>query len=717
MSKRVKKNRSGGSSGPAAASPGGAGALVSKGYPAWFWWFLVCLTVFAVMPNMMSGNYMPKTFWAALTTALGLAACRRRGTGESIGVSPLGLIWTGYLGWALLSLAWGMQPRVGFERWLALALPTAAYFLALRTRFWRSDSFWLAYAGVFLIFCAIGCLQFVFDESQAPWVHWFPGTHSPRGTVGHRNYAGLYLTVSLPMVMAGGLKFRERRRWIFLTALFLGFLFLIFTRARQAWVGVAAGLMFMTVMIAPQYLKNIGRGRVLGLKLALSACFLLLVIGSAALLNPNQDIAGNLGDSKISLVKTLASFVKAREENPRRGMWDYSMSIPLNRVVGGGFGSFPIRATPFNREGRIHTLNWEVHNDYLQAFVDLGFVGLVLFILFWGWLVWLAWCQRMQLWQAAAGAGILGITVIQLFSFTSEKMSTLVWTAGLVAIVNASSVRATRWRWRVERSVTLSLNMLCVWGLVVYAGFVAATIHADRTIRAEAHRAKVAEVAIDYDKLAYKALPYAWLDANMVHTFTHQMAVGALRDGNLEAARIFAEKCAGLHPTDRIVSGILADIYERQGRPDDALKIYERLYKLIGPNPNCGFLEKLYNAYRKRGEFEKAKKIASEVQANILGPPVSPEPANLATNVPLDVKLCWAPIEGADNYEIFFWREGEGMPDKAFKTGMKEPRLVSLERFWPNASYFWRVKGNGRLDSVMGPIWSFKTGPSDSGEE
>ena len=36
-------------------------------------WLLVSLAVFAALPGMMSGNYLPKIFWVAATVGIGLA--------------------------------------------------------------------------------------------------------------------------------------------------------------------------------------------------------------------------------------------------------------------------------------------------------------------------------------------------------------------------------------------------------------------------------------------------------------------------------------------------------------------------------------------------------------------------------------------------------------------------------------------------------------------
>jgi len=99
----------------------------------WIPWLIVSLVAFACLPGIMSGNYLPKTFWAAAMVGVGFVLVPPRRP-YSFSLTLLGAAWLTYLAWALLSLLWAVQPRVGFERWLALILPTLAYLLAKRTR-------------------------------------------------------------------------------------------------------------------------------------------------------------------------------------------------------------------------------------------------------------------------------------------------------------------------------------------------------------------------------------------------------------------------------------------------------------------------------------------------------------------------------------------------------------------------------------------------------
>jgi hypothetical protein len=79
---------------------------------------------------------------AVLSPAVPVRTLRINILGDDLGVT-----WVG-----LLSLAWGLQPPCGLERWLALLLPTLTYFLARRHAFWRTTVFGWRMPVVFLIF-------------------------------------------------------------------------------------------------------------------------------------------------------------------------------------------------------------------------------------------------------------------------------------------------------------------------------------------------------------------------------------------------------------------------------------------------------------------------------------------------------------------------------------------------------------------------------------
>jgi len=202
-------------------------------------WILVLLGAFACLPDMMSGNYLPKTFWAAVTVCIGFALLPSRRP-YSLELSLLGAVWLAYLGWALLSLSWAVQPRVGFERWLALLLPTLAYLLARRTRFWESEAFWLALSILAGLVALIGILQYF--SPAFPVIHIFPGTAVPRATMGSRNYASMYLMVISPYILIQYLRIRGWRSAISLITLILSLLFLLLAKTRGAWVGLSVGL-------------------------------------------------------------------------------------------------------------------------------------------------------------------------------------------------------------------------------------------------------------------------------------------------------------------------------------------------------------------------------------------------------------------------------------------------------------------------------------------
>jgi O-antigen ligase len=87
----------------------------------------------------------------------------------------------------------------------------------------------------------------------------------------------------------------------------------------------------------------------------------------------------------------------------------------------------------------VRTLDYELHNDYLQALVDLGLPGLILFGTLFMLLIRLAFSQKEDGAALAAGGAVVALMVIQFVTFTSENVGPLAWMAGVAALFTQDS--------------------------------------------------------------------------------------------------------------------------------------------------------------------------------------------------------------------------------------------------------------------------------------
>lgn len=689
-------------------------------------WLAVCLVVFAALPGMISGNYLPKIFWAAAAGAAGLALLppRRR---NLFALSPLGAVWAAYLGWALLSLAWAPQPRVGFERWLVMLLLTMAYLLAGRTRFWESGSFWTAFSCIVGLASIIGILQY-----YAPWftpVNYFPGTAIPRGTMGHRNYAGMYLMVTLPFLAWSYFSARGRKVFIYFVALLLGTGFLLLVKTRGAWVGLGAGTVFF---FAAGGLKKIIRrpGRAIPL-----AGAVLATAGLAVLVNPPAPVARAMA-GKADVVGTARTLLDASN---RLELWRGlpGMTDPL---LGAGFGNFPIIASAADRLGAVKTLNWEVHNDYLQAYLDLGIPGAILFAAFFFILLRLAWKGRKEGILLAAGAAVTGLAVMQFTVFTMEVVSSQVWMAGVAALINRAAGGELK-KFAIPPRTARTANYLAVLGLLALAGIVGFTIGGDREFRRT--RREIERLLEDREILRHRErhppeevwrarnrlraseprlqerltwlteslLPTMLFDSNMRHVNSHQFSTLSMHMQNFEAVKAFSRWALRFHPHDRICLGYLAMIALREEQTEAAFEYLNRGVEIFGYNPYLPFFAvNLARIHRERGETSRAREILERMETGRVSAPSSPSPPSGASRVPTGITLEWEECRAAVSYDVYLWTRGEKVESPVpVARGITANRFRPRGGLKPGVTYIWRVRAVGRYGEETGRLWFFRT--------
>jgi len=689
-------------------------------------WLVVSLTVFACLPEMMSGNYLPKTFWAALTVGLGLALILPRRP-YSLRLSLLGLVWISYLGWALLSLSWAVAPRVGFERWLALLLPTLAYLLARRSRFWESDLFWKLFCVLTGLVSIIGILQYFFPS--LPLIHSFPGTAVPRGTLGHRNYASMYFMVTLPFIAWYYFRARGWPTLLPFSSLILGTAFMLLAKTRGAWLSLIVGVIFF---LAAGGLRKIYQNlrRVL---IAAGMVFILLVM--IITVQPPSEVAGLMA-SKADFLATAA---KIMDTHVREKLWRESLGL-TDPLIGAGFGNLPIVATPSAPEAKVKTLNWEVHNDYLQAYVDLGIPGLLLFCLTFAFLILLAWKGKTQGLILGAGVSIVGIAVMQFTTFTSEKVGSQIWLAGVAAILNAAAGERPVIKFRVPGWAALGTNYLTVIWLIVFSVIVGYTIRGDRELRRdmdEIQKVLAYQEILDnseqysarevdfvrkqglYDRLRIqnrlnwlltRVLPAMSFDANMRHISCHQLAGLAMSMKEYSTAGAFARKALELHPNDLTSLAYLAKIAMIEGQNDEALGYLKQGVEVFGYNPYAPFFcVHLAGFYRQRGMYIKVMQIEEKLEANRIRPPDDLYPANMSKDIPIDLEFDWNDCCPEPKYDLYIWETGEEAPEEPIISGITSSRVRLKEELEPGKVYIWRVRAVGRYGEELGDPWVFRT--------
>jgi len=713
----------------------------NRDFLRWLLWAPVMLTVFVCMSGMMSGNYLPKAFWATATVGLGLLFYKPPSTG-AITITPLGALWAAYLSLALISFLWAESIWAASDRFTMLLLPTFAYVLAKRSRFWEADNFWLllcvivgivALIGLLQYFCPlcrIGTLGFSCETCHGEglrenclvckFVNWFPGTRVPRTTMGQRNYSSMYFMLTLPFVAWRYFSFAGFRRLVALNALCLSGVFLLIARTRGAWVGCAGLIAF--VLVAGVW-RKVRKGKK---RLAIVAT--VLAMASAGFLSLRPGVKHQYEFMNKSWREIYENLFNS---NQRLEMWHDSWGI-ADPLTGAGLGNFPIEASP--AMGKLVTLHWDVHNDYYQAFLDTGILGGMIYFALFAYLALLAWRSRHRPMLLAAGAAIIGISLMQATTFLSQKISSQMVIVSAIAILSSAnphrlvSIPMPRW-------LLMTGNLIVVGYLIFISVLIGFSINGDREIRKHDHhiqmalhikkkmkseenekaRANLAEVleankrkavrSMEY--LSESVLPRMKFNANMIHIGLHKLFEYSEKLGAHDLSDRFAEISISIHPYDSSAAVILTRRDIRQGRIDAAIERMEQIVGLYGANPHNSYGRNLLSLYSQKGLRDKSLEVKKKMEANRIARPVSPKAKNLQIDVDPKEPLSWNDCGKAAMYDIYIWAYGEQRPEVPYLRSQDE--CVARIDLKSGVTYFWQVRAFSPYHEETSELWSFRT--------
>ena len=567
-------------------------------------WLGVMLAAAFFLPAMMSAFFLPKVAWAAFALAAGycLAAPRPPRPWRP---SLLGVAWGAYLLWALASAVWAPSPRVVLDRWLVLALATAAYPLAMRSRFWQSDRFWAPFWGLIVLLCTIGFVQNLPSaESPGSWAWrlggWIPSRGHPSITMGYRNQAAMFLAIVLPFAFWRAFASSRRTvRALSILAALLMLVFIIVVRTRAAWLGLCGGMGFVFLLGLWRRLRQMP-GRSFGV-----AALLLLAL-LVVPLSPGSGGAGGLMAKSVprlkrSLTRALMSIPRGGDEG-RLEMW--RLAIAHFRPLGVGLGCLPMDIGP--DRAKVVQLNWEIHNDYLQNLADLGIPGFLAFVAVFVALLRLAWLRRNRGAALAAGMAVCTLAIMLVFTFLSRRIDSLLWMVGVAAILSGIGDDSKRaGGWTPPRGLVRTGDFALAAALAFYGAMAARAAWADHALFRNVEKPQV-----PLQTLADDVLPRLDVDTTIAHIQAHQYALLALRAKQPAAAAEFARGGLAVYPVDRGLYQIMAMAAYAQGHMTDAVRLQERAVELMGDAPSVPGLERLGLFYRRTGQVGKAEQAA-----------------------------------------------------------------------------------------------------------
>jgi O-antigen ligase len=308
------------------------------------------------------------------------------------------------------------------------------------------------------------------------------------GTIGNSNYLGAYLVfpvlafTALIFLLKGKMKWVAGVLWVFV------FTALLFSRARAAWVGVAAavpGFVYSVMRIYRFSLVVYVRSRakqaaLIGLSLAVLVGVLWAVAPKRFHIMMGYRNVTNPASFILRTEKYFQASIQLIKENPLfgTGIWSYRNMVygaqaELEKASGNFFKDYP---EPKPRR---------VHNDYLETLNDGGILAAVVLFLFVGVVLkhGLAVIRREDLpvheriIASAAFYSLVGILVAALFFFPFRLNSTLFMTVLTMGITEGLYLRHSgviekrRLILPASRFALLSIVLLFLIAWLYYAGY------------------------------------------------------------------------------------------------------------------------------------------------------------------------------------------------------------------------------------------------------
>jgi hypothetical protein len=426
--------------------------------PAQPWpWILLALNPLLITGGVFHPDPYIKTIFIAAVLGLTLLAYPWRPANQTtLRFSIPELLWLGYLVWGGVAILWSDTATIAFERLVYLLLPTAGYVVARQTQFWRSALFWNVFTAVALVVSIIGICMYLFAGTPLGF-DWILSAGRPSSTLSYRAYAATYLVLTLPFLVwrMFSRQTRSMGQFVFAALSFATTLvFLVYTRARSEWIGAIAALGVMGALALVQ--KRRPQTTFLPVLGGVAVCTVVMMFLSPAtsMLESDSQRQKLEGTGKESLSGTLESTLDIVRSGggDRAVLWGMASDIAFDTTLQGryegplgtprwifgiGLGQFPIETAKYGHVSYI--LGTEVHNDWFQAFLELGPLGFLLLAGFAVSLLVYAWKARDKGLVLAALGGLLAWIFSTQADFLTPRVFATLWIAAIAAIIHGEA--------------------------------------------------------------------------------------------------------------------------------------------------------------------------------------------------------------------------------------------------------------------------------------
>jgi len=374
-----------------------------------------------------------------------------------------------FCGWALLTLMWASNPYKGLELIGKIAMGPVAYLGVLTLVRSRREIRGILYLTIWtmVLVAGYGFLQY-FEVIFLPKDQY--GEADPSTTIGLTNFVVEYM---MPFLLTAPILFvLERRRWVRALLLFAAgviITYLVISRNRAAMVGLFMQILLLLVVcvvVVWRYRDRFGLSRqkvaaaALAVVLVLVGVFGGTVAGQrvvhrfASLFAPvAAEQQADTGETSAwaRLGQRIAAGVQRDDATWFRVQtWRQALAnmYPTQPIAGFGLANleveFPRFYTPWLERMTLNnnTRVVRAHNEYIQALIDLGLIGYLLFFFVLIQLIRTVWdafvrsrgVRDLLLWMALS-LGFIGVAVEMFFAFPLQVPSSSVYFFVAMALI------------------------------------------------------------------------------------------------------------------------------------------------------------------------------------------------------------------------------------------------------------------------------------------
>ncbi len=254
----------------------------------------------------------------------------------------------------------------------------------------------------------------------------YAGLGYPRAlsTLGNPVTFGGYLALMTPLVGSLGLAATGRSRLLWLAAAGLGYVTILVTFTRAAWLAVLLGSGILLMAVGPSTFRRFIAARVVFIVVAAIGLALTL-----AAVTPAQ----------LASRAASALAVGSGSTGQRVYIWGRTIEVIRSRpLLGWGLETLG-EVFPYERDGLVKYFGFrpviidKAHNDLLQMAVSIGIPGAAMYLLFWAAVVWSGarTLRRASGMSRVFAAGWLAAVVAYLvqvqFSFSTVAVAPVAW--------------------------------------------------------------------------------------------------------------------------------------------------------------------------------------------------------------------------------------------------------------------------------------------------